>query len=89
VSGSDPAGAGGVWGSCAVAGVSRSAGEVLRASEAWVSVWFPPGAVHVDLGWLEFYVAGGSATVMRVAPGDVTAAELVICSELSGQRIYD
>jgi GNAT superfamily N-acetyltransferase len=72
-----------------VAGVSWPAGEVLRASEAWVSVWFPPDAVHVDLGWLEFYVAGGSATVMRVAPGDVTAAELAgrVLGELRGRRV--
>jgi hypothetical protein len=37
----------------------------------------------VDLGWLEFYVAGGAATVMRVAPGGMTAAEL------AGQALLD
>ncbi len=48
--------------------MSWSAGEVLQASAAWVSPWFPPDAVHVDLGWLEFYVTDGAATVMRVPP---------------------
>ena len=74
-----------------MAGVSWSAGEVLRASEAWVSVWFPPDAVHVDLGWLEFYVADGAATVMRVAPGDMTAAELAgrVLGELRGRHVAE
>ena len=69
--------------------MSWSAGEVLRASADWVSVWFPPDAVHVDLGWLEFYVADGAATVMRVAPGDMTAAELAdrVLGELRARRV--
>lgn len=71
--------------------MSWSAVEVLRASEAWISVWFPPGAVHLDLGWLEFYVADGAATVMRVAPGDMTAAELAgrVLGELRGRQVVE
>jgi len=71
--------------------VSWPAGEVLRASAAWVSIWFPPDAVHADLGWLQFYVADGSATVMRVAPGDMTAAELVgrVLAELRSRRVAE
>lgn len=67
------------------------AGKVLRASAAWVSVWFPPDAVRVDLGWLEFYVADGAATVMRVAPGDMTAAELAgrVLGELRGRGVSE
>ncbi len=81
----------GARGACAVARVSWPAGEVLRASAAWVSIWFPPDAVHADLGWLQFYVADGSATVMRVAPGDMTAAELVgrVLAELRSRRVAE
>jgi GNAT superfamily N-acetyltransferase len=74
-----------------VAGVSWPAGAVLRASAAWVSVWVPPDAVHVDLGWLEFYVADGAATVMRVAPGDMSAEELAgrVLGELRSRRVAE
>jgi GNAT superfamily N-acetyltransferase len=91
VSGNRAAEAGGARGACAVAGVSWPAGEVLRASAAWVSRWFPPDAVHVDLGWLEFYVADGAATVMRVVPGDMPAAELAgrVLGELRGRRVAE
>jgi len=43
----------------------------------------------VDLGWLEFYVADGAATVMRAAPWDMTAAELAgrVLGELRGRRV--
>lgn len=51
--------------------------QVLRASAEWISVWFPAHSVHTDLGWLEYYLLDGTATVMRVRPGDMTAAELV------------
>ena len=54
-----------------------SSEQVLAASAAWISPWFPPHSVHEDLGWLEYYLENGTATVMRVRPGDVTAAELV------------
>lgn len=45
----------------------------------------------MDLGWLEFYVAGGAATVMRVAPGDMTAAELAgrVLGELRGRHVAE
>jgi len=45
----------------------------------------------VDLGWLEFYVTGGAATVMRVAPGDMNAAELAdgMLAELRGRRVAE
>jgi GNAT superfamily N-acetyltransferase len=71
--------------------MSWSADEVLQASAAWVSVWFPPDSVHVDLGWLEFYVAGGAATVMRVAAGDMTAAELAgrVLGELRARHVAE
>jgi GNAT superfamily N-acetyltransferase len=71
--------------------MSWSADEVLQASAAWVSVWFPPDSVHVDLGWLEFNVTGGAATVMRVVPGGMTAAELVgkVAGELRGRHVAE
>ncbi len=71
--------------------MSWPAGAVLRASAAWVSRWLPPDAAHVDLGWLEFYVTDGTATVMRVAPGDMTAAELAdgVLGELRGRRVTE
>lgn len=54
-----------------------SAARILRESAAWVSVWFPPEADHVDLGWLEFYRLGGAATIMRAVPDGWSPAELV------------
>jgi GNAT superfamily N-acetyltransferase len=51
--------------------------QVLRASAEWISVWFPAHSGHTDLGWLEYYLLDGTATVMRVRPGDMAAAELV------------
>lgn len=51
--------------------------QVLRASAEWTSVWFPAHSVHTDLGWLEYYLLDGTATVMRVTPGDTAAAEFV------------
>lgn len=50
---------------------------MLRASAEWTSVWFPAHSVHADRGWLEYYLLDGTATVMRVTPSDMTAAELV------------
>jgi GNAT superfamily N-acetyltransferase len=71
--------------------MSWSAEEVLQASAAWVSTWFPPDSVHVDLGWLEFYVTGGAATMMRVVPGDMTAVELAgrVLGELRGRHVAE
>lgn len=54
-----------------------SAARILRESAAWRSVWFPPEADHVDLGWLEFYRLGGVATIMRAVPEGWSPAELV------------
>ena len=51
--------------------------EVLRASAAWTSVWFPAHAGHADLGWLEYYLVDGVGTVMQVRPGAMTTQELV------------
>jgi GNAT superfamily N-acetyltransferase len=61
--------------------------QVLRASAEWISVWFPAHSVHTDLGWLEYYLLDGTATVMRVRPGDTTAAEFVhkVLTELGRQ----
>jgi len=61
--------------------------QVLRASAEWISVWFPVHSVHTDLGWLEYYLLDGTATVMRVRPGDKTAAEFVnrVLTELGRQ----
>jgi hypothetical protein len=62
--------------------------EVLRASAAWTSVWFPAHAGHADLGWLEYYLADGVGTVMQVRPGAMTAQELVprVIAKLRDQR---
>ncbi len=54
-----------------------SSHQVLRESAAWISPWFPTHSVHTDLGWVEYYLLDGTATVMRVMPGAMTAAELV------------
>jgi GNAT superfamily N-acetyltransferase len=61
--------------------------QVLRASAEWISRWFPVHSVHIDLGWLEYYLLDGTATVMRVLPGDMTAAEFVnkVLTELGRQ----
>lgn len=40
---------------------------MLEESAAWTSPWHPPGSLHRNLGWLEYYVVGRVATVMRVA----------------------
>jgi GNAT superfamily N-acetyltransferase len=50
---------------------------VLGVSADWVSIWYPPNSVHVDLGWLEFYIIDGHATVMRATGANMTGAELV------------
>jgi GNAT superfamily N-acetyltransferase len=65
-----------------------SAEQVLGASAEWISVWFPTHSVHVDLGWLEYYLLEGTATVMRIRPGAMTAAELVakVLAELRSQQ---
>lgn len=62
--------------------------EVLRASAAWTSVWFPAHAGHAELGWLEYYLVDGVGTVMQVRPGAMIAQELVrrVIAELRDQR---
>lgn len=85
-----------VWfkSSCTVDGrrgnavMTMSPDRVLAASAEWISVWFPTHSVHTDLGWLEYYLLDGSATVMRVEPGDMTATDLVpkVLAELWRQR---
>ena len=69
----------------------RSSDQILEASAAWVSPWFPPKSVHVDMGWLEFYVVDGAATVMRVLPEDMAGAELVdrVLAELRNQGVTE
>ncbi len=57
--------------------IAPSSEQVLAASAAWISPWFPPHSLHEDLGWLEYYVENGTATVKRVRPDGLTAAELV------------
>ena len=68
--------------------MTMSPDRVLGASAEWTSIWFPRHSVHTDLGWLEYYLLDGSATVMRVEPGDMTAADLVpkVLTELWRQR---
>lgn len=56
---------------------SWSADQVLQASADWTSVWFPPDSVHVDAGWLEFYLRGGIASIMRANGAGMTAPQLV------------
>ncbi|HEY0933274.1 MAG TPA: GNAT family N-acetyltransferase [Trebonia sp.] len=66
---------------------AMSAEQVLRASAEWISRWFPAHSVHTDLGWLEYYLLDGTATVMRARPGDMTAAEFAnkVLTELGRQ----
>ena len=66
---------------------ATSADQALRAAAEWISRWFPAHSVHTDLGWLEYYLLDGTATVMRVRPGDITAAEFVdrVLTELRRQ----
>jgi GNAT superfamily N-acetyltransferase len=68
-----------------------SANQILQASAAWISPWFPPHSAHVDLGWLKFYVVDGAATLMRVHPGELSASELVfrVAAELRRQRVTE
>ncbi len=56
---------------------SWSADRVLQASAEWTSPWFPPDSIHVDIGWLEFYVIDGTARVMRANGAGLTARQLV------------
>jgi GNAT superfamily N-acetyltransferase len=51
--------------------------RALGASAEWTSRWFPAHSAHTDAGWLEYYLLDGTATVMRVEPGGMTATELV------------
>ena len=71
-----------------IAVMTMSPDRVLGASAKWISRWFPPHSVHTDLGWLEYYLLDGCATVMRVEPGEMTAADLVpkVLTELWRQR---
>ena len=68
--------------------MTMSPDRVLRASAEWLSPWFPTHSAHTDLGWLEYYLLDGTATVMRVRPDGMTAAELVpmVLTELWRQR---
>jgi GNAT superfamily N-acetyltransferase len=68
-----------------------SADQILQASAAWISPWFPPQSVRVDLGWLEFYVVDGTATLKRVLPGDFSATELIkrVVTELRRRRVAE
>lgn len=65
--------------------------RVLEASAAWTSPWYPPGSLHRNLGWLEYYVVGASATVMRVAPvgRDVDGLVGSVLVELRSERVAE
>jgi GNAT superfamily N-acetyltransferase len=68
--------------------MTMSPDQVLDASASWISTWWPRHSVHTDLGWLEYYLLEGTATVMRVRPGEMTAEELVpkVLTELWRQQ---
>jgi GNAT superfamily N-acetyltransferase len=65
--------------------------RVLEESAAWTSPWHPPGSLHRNLGWLEYYVAGQTATVMRVAlvGGDVDRLVESVLLELRSERVLE
>jgi GNAT superfamily N-acetyltransferase len=65
--------------------------RVLEESAAWTSPWHPPGSLHRNLGWLEYYVVGSTATVMRVAAAGRRAADVVssVLTELRSERVTE
>lgn len=64
---------------------------MLQESAAWTSPWHPPGSLHRDLGWFEYYVTGATATVMRVAPAGRDVGRLVenVLLELRSERVVE
>jgi GNAT superfamily N-acetyltransferase len=71
--------------------VEWSRARVLQESAAWTSPWHPPGSLHRDLGWLEYYVLGSTATVMRVTPTGRDVGRLVedVLVELRSERVVE
>lgn len=65
--------------------------RVLEESAAWTSPWYPPGSLHRNLGWLQYYVVGTRATVMRVAPVGRDVDDLVasVLIELRSERVTE
>lgn len=65
--------------------------RVLEESAAWTSPWYPPGSLHRDLGWLEYYIVDARATVMRVAPVGRDVDNLVgsVLVELRSERVAE
>jgi GNAT superfamily N-acetyltransferase len=65
--------------------------RVLEESAAWTSPWYPPGALHRDLGWFEYYVVATTATVMQVAPTGRDVGRLVesALAELRAEQVTE
>ena len=64
---------------------------MLEESAAWTSPWHPPGSLHRNLGWLEYYVVGGVATVMRVASASPDVGMIVrsVLVELRSEQVTE
>lgn len=64
---------------------------MLEESAAWTSPWYPPGSLHRNLGWFEYYVVGRVATVMRVASAspDVGALVRSVLVELRSEQVAE
>jgi GNAT superfamily N-acetyltransferase len=72
-------------------GPDRLTQRVLEESAAWTSPWYPPGSLHRNLGWLEYYVVGRVATVMRVASASPDVGMLVrsVLVELRSEQVTE
>jgi GNAT superfamily N-acetyltransferase len=71
--------------------VGWSRQRVLEESAAWTSPWFPPGSLHRNLGWLEYYVVGSTATVMRLGAMGRDVDRLVesVRAELRSEQVTE
>jgi GNAT superfamily N-acetyltransferase len=71
--------------------VGWSRQRVLEASAAWTSSWYPPGSLHRALGWLEYYVVGSTATVMRLGAMGRDVDRLVesVRAELRSEQVTE
>lgn len=64
---------------------------MLEESAAWTSPWYPPGSLHRDLGWLEYYVVAATATIMRLGAMGRDPERLVesVRAELRGEGVTE
>jgi GNAT superfamily N-acetyltransferase len=71
--------------------VGWSRQRVLEESAAWTSPWYPPGSLHRNLGWLEYYVVGSTATVMRLGAMGRDVDRLVesVRAELRSEQVTE